>query len=128
VNELAAQAGYDMRCFHVPKTVDNALVGSDHTPGFASAARFNALAFMADSLDNASLPGVKINVVMGRHAGWIALHAGLWSTLELGPFSFIMIASYLSFLDPEKFSERYSLRTRAPLKATPPVSLTTSNS
>lgn len=71
VNELAAQAGYDMRCFHVPKTVDNDLVGSDHTPGFPSAARFNALAFMSDSMDNASLPGIKINIVMGRHAGFL---------------------------------------------------------
>src|SRR6185436_13821963 len=77
VNELAAQAGYDMRCFHIPKTVDNDLVGSDHTPGFASAARFNALAFMADSLDNASLPGVKINIVMGRHAGFLTAASAL---------------------------------------------------
>jgi hypothetical protein len=58
----------------------------------------------------------------------IALHAGMWSTLELGPFSFIMIASYLSFLDPVKFSERYSLRARARLKSTAPISLTSINS
>ncbi|MBL8965157.1 MAG: 6-phosphofructokinase, partial [Phycisphaerae bacterium] len=66
VSELAASAGFDMRCFHVPKTVDNDLMLSDHTPGYPSAARFVATAFAADSLDNASLPGVKINVVMGR--------------------------------------------------------------
>lgn len=77
VNELAAKSGYAMRCFHVPKTVDNDLMGSDHTPGFPSAARFNAIAFMADSLDNASLPGVKINVVMGRHAGFLTAASAL---------------------------------------------------
>jgi 6-phosphofructokinase 1 len=77
VNELAAQAGYELRCFHVPKTVDNDLVGSDHTPGYASAARFIATAFMSDSLDNASLPGIKINVVMGRHAGFLTAAAAL---------------------------------------------------
>lgn len=71
VHELAQEAGYDMRCFHVPKTVDNDLMVSDHCPGYPSAARFQALAFMSDSLDNASLPGVKINVVMGRHAGFL---------------------------------------------------------
>lgn len=71
VNELANGGGYAMRCFHVPKTVDNDLMQSDHTPGFPSAARFVATAFMADSLDNASLPGVKINIVMGRHAGFL---------------------------------------------------------
>ncbi len=77
VSELAAAQGYDMRCFHVPKTVDNDLMKSDHTPGFASAARFNALAFMSDALDNASLPGVKINVVMGRHAGFLTAAAAV---------------------------------------------------
>lgn len=77
VNELAIQAGYEMRCFHIPKTVDNDLMGSDHTPGYPSAARFQALAFMSDSLDNASLPGIKINVVMGRHAGFLTAASAL---------------------------------------------------
>lgn len=77
VNELAHTSGYDMRCFHVPKTVDNDLMCSDHCPGFPSAARFLAMAFMSDSLDNASLPGVKINVVMGRHAGFLTGAAAL---------------------------------------------------
>lgn len=77
VNELAEASGYDMRCFHVPKTIDNDLMESDHTPGYGSCARFQALAFMSDSLDNASLPGVKINVVMGRHAGFCTAAAAL---------------------------------------------------
>ncbi|MBX3376397.1 MAG: 6-phosphofructokinase [Phycisphaeraceae bacterium] len=77
VNELARGSGYELRCFHIPKTVDNDLMLSDHTPGFPSAARFLALAFMSDSLDNASLPGVKINVVMGRHAGFLTGAAAL---------------------------------------------------
>ncbi len=77
VNELAAEAGYEMRCFHVPKTVDNDLMESDHTPGFPSAARFVATAFRADSRDNASIPGIKVNVVMGRHAGFLTAAAAL---------------------------------------------------
>lgn len=77
VNDLASADGYDLRCFHVPKTIDNDLVGSDHCPGYPSAARFQAMAFMSDSLDNASLPGVKINVVMGRHAGFLTAAAAL---------------------------------------------------
>lgn len=71
VNELSNERGYELRCFHVPKTVDNDLMGSDHTPGFPSAARFVAKACMADFMDNISLPGIKINVVMGRHAGFL---------------------------------------------------------
>jgi len=81
VSELAASGAagskHDMRCFHIPKTVDNDLMLSDHTPGYPSAARFQALAFMSDSMDNASLPGVKINVVMGRHAGFLTAAAAL---------------------------------------------------
>ncbi len=71
VNELAKEKGYELRCFHIPKTVDNDLMENDHTPGFPSAARFVAQACMADFLDNISLPGIKINVIMGRHAGFL---------------------------------------------------------
>lgn len=71
VNEMAKESNYELRCFHIPKTIDNDLVENDHTPGFGSAARFVASAFMGDNLDNRSLKGIKINVVMGRHAGWL---------------------------------------------------------
>ena len=71
LNEAAVAKGYDLRLFHVPKTIDNDLNLSDHTPGYGSAARFVAQAFMGDDQDNRSLGGVKVNVVMGRHAGWL---------------------------------------------------------
>ncbi|MFW6033283.1 MAG: diphosphate--fructose-6-phosphate 1-phosphotransferase, partial [Phycisphaeraceae bacterium] len=71
VNELARKNDYELRAFHVPKTIDNDLVLNDHTPGFGSAAKFVAQAFMGDNLDNKALPGVKINVIMGRHAGFL---------------------------------------------------------
>ena len=71
VNELAAEAGYELRVFHIPKTIDNDLRATDHTPGYGSAARFVASAFMGEDRDSASLPGIKISVVMGRHAGWL---------------------------------------------------------
>lgn len=71
INEMAGQANYQMRAVHIPKTIDNDLRNNDHTPGFGSAARFVASAFMGDDLDNRSLPGVKIDVVMGRNAGFL---------------------------------------------------------
>ncbi len=77
VREAAVAGGYDLRCFHIPKTVDNDLMKSDHTPGYPSAARFVATAFLADGLDNRSLPGIKINIVMGRHAGFLTAAAAL---------------------------------------------------
>ena len=71
VSEEARQAGYPLRSIHIPKTIDNDLVGNDHTPGFPSAARFVAQAFAGANLDNAALPGVYVGVVMGRHAGFL---------------------------------------------------------
>ena len=77
VSEEAQKAGYPLRCIHIPKTIDNDLVGSDHTPGFPSAARFVAQAFSGANLDNAALPGVYVGVVMGRHAGFLTAASAL---------------------------------------------------
>jgi 6-phosphofructokinase len=77
VNANAETAGYDMRCIHIPKTIDDDLVINDHTPGYGSAARFVAQAFMGFNLDNRSLPGVMIGVVMGRNAGFLTAAASL---------------------------------------------------
>lgn len=77
INEAARSEDHDLRCFHIPKTIDNDLRENDHTPGFASGARFVAQAFMGDNLDNRALPGVKINIVMGRHAGFLTAASAL---------------------------------------------------
>jgi 6-phosphofructokinase 1 len=77
VSEEARAAGYPLRCIHIPKTIDNDLVGNDHTPGFPSAARFVAQAFAGANLDNAALPGIYVGVVMGRHAGFLTAASAL---------------------------------------------------
>ena len=77
VSEEARRADYPLRCIHIPKTIDNDLVGNDHTPGYPSAARFVVQAFMGANLDNAALPGVYLAVVMGRHAGFLTAAAAL---------------------------------------------------
>ena len=77
VSEEARKAGYPLRSIHIPKTIDNDLVGNDHTPGFPSAARFVAQAFAGANLDNAALPGVYVGVVMGRHAGFLTAASAL---------------------------------------------------
>jgi len=71
VSELAAKENYELRVFHVPKTIDNDLRVHDHTPGFGSAAKFVAAAFIGDNFDNKSLPGIKVNIIMGRNAGFL---------------------------------------------------------
>jgi 6-phosphofructokinase len=71
LNTMADEANFDIRAFHIPKTVDNDLLVTDHCPGFGTAAKFEACALMGDDLDNRALPGVKIDVIMGRHAGFL---------------------------------------------------------
>jgi len=77
IAEMAKEANYDFCTVHIPKTIDNDLKVTDHCPGFASAARFVALAFMGDDRDNAALAGVKINIVMGRDAGFLTAASAL---------------------------------------------------
>ena len=71
VGEMARGAGYDLTVYHIPKTIDNDLRVHDHTPGYGSAAKFVASAIMGDDFDNASLPGIKVDVIMGRNAGFL---------------------------------------------------------
>ena len=80
VSEEAQRAGYPLRCMHIPKTIDNDLMGNDHTPGFPSAARFVVQAFAGANLDNSALPGVYVGVVMGRHAGFLTAASALART------------------------------------------------
>ncbi len=72
INNMAEREGFQLRAFHVPKTVDNDLRVTDHCPGFGTAGKFVACALMGDDLDNRALGGVKIDVIMGRHAGFLA--------------------------------------------------------
>lgn len=71
INRLSNDAKYELRVVHVPKTIDNDLLVTDHCPGYGSAAKFVASAFIGDDLDNRALPGVKINILMGRNAGFL---------------------------------------------------------
>jgi 6-phosphofructokinase 1 len=77
INIMAADAGYELRAFHIPKTVDNDLLVTDHCPGYGSAAKFEACALMGDDMDNRTLPGIKIDVIMGRHAGFLTAATAL---------------------------------------------------
>ena len=77
VAEEAEKAGYPLVVYHIPKTIDNDLRSCDHTPGFGSAARFVASAIKGDDLDNRALLGVKIDLIMGRDAGFLTAAAAL---------------------------------------------------
>ena len=76
----AAAAGLPLTVIHVPKTIDNDLAMTDHSPGYGSAARFVALAAMGAGRDaegmGAASP-ITVIEVMGRDAGWLAASAAL---------------------------------------------------
>lgn len=97
VNEHAKTAGYDLSAIHVPKTIDNDLMVTDHTPGYGSAARFVAQAFAGVDFDVRALGGVYIGVLMGRHAGFLTAAASLASIYpDSGP--------HLIYLPEREFS------------------------
>ena len=82
ISKGAEEIGYEMKAFHIPKTIDNDLLETDHTPGYGSAARFVAHAFQGDDAEMRSLKGIKINVLMGRHAGWLTAASTLGKSSE----------------------------------------------
>ena len=65
--------GEDIKCIGIPKTVDNDLAVTDHTPGFGSAARFVAASFSEIMIDSSAYPSPSVTIVevMGRNAGWL---------------------------------------------------------
>jgi 6-phosphofructokinase 1 len=77
INTMAAKSGYELRAFHIPKTIDNDLLVTDHCPGYGTAAKFVVSALIGNDLDNRALPGIKVNVIMGRHAGFLTAAAAL---------------------------------------------------
>lgn len=80
IAKLAQERGYDLRVIGIPKTIDNDLVTTDHTPGYGSVIKYIATTVKEIAADNAGMGQhdlVQIVEVMGRSAGWIAAGAAL---------------------------------------------------
>ena len=74
----ARDAHYELQTIGIPKTIDNDLCVTDHTPGYASTARFFAFAARDVGEDNRSLPApVCVLETLGRNAGWIVAATSL---------------------------------------------------
>ena len=73
------KVGYPMTVIGVPKTIDNDLEGTDHTPGFGSAAKYVATTLQEIMLDCAvyTVPAVTIVEIMGRDAGWLTASSAI---------------------------------------------------
>ena len=87
ISKYMQKVGYECRVMGVPKTIDNDLFGTDHCPGFSSAAKYIATSCMevyhdARVYDTGIICVVEI---MGRHAGWLTAAAGLATAMGAGP-------------------------------------------
>ncbi|MGI6593818.1 MAG: 6-phosphofructokinase [Christensenellales bacterium] len=87
ISKYLQKVGYDCNIIGVPKTIDNDLFGTDHCPGYASAAKYVATTLMEINLDAKVYDKGQVCVVeiMGRHAGWLAAASKLASYKGLGP-------------------------------------------
>ncbi len=87
ISKYMQKVGYECRVMGIPKTIDNDLFGTDHCPGYASAAKYIATTCMevwqdAHVYDTGMVTVIEI---MGRHAGWLAGAAGLAAWAGYGP-------------------------------------------
>ncbi len=87
ISKYMQRVGYDCRVMGIPKTIDNDLYGTDHCPGFASAAKFIATTCMEVYQDAHVYDTGMITIIeiMGRHAGWLAGSAVLADYAGCGP-------------------------------------------
>ena len=87
ISKYMQKVGYECRVMGVPKTIDNDLFGTDHCPGYASAAKYIATSCMEVSKDCRVYDNGTITVIeiMGRHAGWLAGSAALATYCGSGP-------------------------------------------
>ena len=106
LSRYAKQIGSDISFMGIPKTIDNDLVNTDHTPGFGSAAKYVAstvreIAVDASVYDNKK--SVTIVEVMGRHAGWLTAASALARKFE-GDNPVLIYLPEIAF-DTERFIE-----------------------
>ena len=87
VSKYMLKSGYECRVMGIPKTIDNDLFGTDHCPGYASAAKYIATSCMEIYQDARVYDTGMVCVVeiMGRHAGWLTAAAGLATAQGAGP-------------------------------------------
>ena len=79
LSKYLSTSDYEMRCVGIPKTIDNDLAGTDHTPGFGSAAKYIAVTLKEIVRDCSvyTVPAVTVVEIMGRDAGWLTASAAL---------------------------------------------------
>lgn len=87
ISKYMAKSGYKCNCIGIPKTIDNDLVATDHTPGYGSAAKYIATTMMEIYEDACvyDTPMICVCEIMGRNAGWLTAASALASYKGHGP-------------------------------------------
>ncbi|NLF27882.1 MAG: 6-phosphofructokinase [Clostridiales bacterium] len=104
ISKFLLKNGYECRVMGIPKTIDNDLTGTDHCPGFGSAAKYIATSVMEVYHDSRVYDTGMITIVecMGRHAGWLTAASALAAYKGNGPD--LIYLPEVAF-DIEKFTE-----------------------
>ncbi len=106
IAQLAERKNYEMKVIGCPKTIDNDLPFTDHTPGFGSAAKFIALTTVETGRDQESMKtfeDIAIYEIMGRNAGWLTAASALLKKSELDAPHLIYLPEVT--FDEDKFIE-----------------------
>lgn len=105
LGRYAKETGIDIKFIGIPKTIDNDLMHTDHTPGFGSAAKFIATSVLETYLDSSVYinNGIFILETMGRDTGWLASSAAL-AEMDGSPVADFIYLPEVAF-DIDKFLE-----------------------
>lgn len=106
LSEYAKKNNYDISIGGIPKTIDNDLAITDHTPGFGSAAKFVANSIRELSMDTGvyNMKSIVVTEIMGRNAGWLTAAAALANSEKIAPVDIILLPE--TVFDKDKFVQR----------------------
>ena len=115
LSKYTAECGYEMRVIGVPKTIDNDLLGTDHTPGFGSAAKYISVTMQEILRDTAvyTQKAVTIVEIMGRDTGWLTASSALGKLSSL-PSPDLIYLPERAFDSDEFFSDLKKILSEKP--------------
>ena len=115
LSKYTAECGYEMRVIGVPKTIDNDLLGTDHPPGFGSAAKYISVTMQEILRDTAvyTQKAVTIVEIMGRDTGWLTASSALGKLSSL-PSPDLIYLPERAFDSDEFFSDLKKILSEKP--------------
>lgn len=106
LSNYAREKGIDVKIAGIPKTIDNDLALTDHTPGFGSAAKYIANSIRELAVDTGvyKMKSIVVTEIMGRNAGWLTAAAALANDEKVSPVDIILLPE--TPFEKDKFIEK----------------------